>query len=289
MAHDKKDQLRVLIKLLDNSDNELYIHLDMKSDIIPDDVVSMAELSRIHVYKKYKIYWGDISQTKCQFFLLEEAVKSTHDYYHLISGTDLPIKSNEYISDFFEKNRGKQFVNFDSFSPSSMENVCFFHPTWYWMNRSRKGAILYKLLCKTDEILVAVQKRMNIRTGLYKGCNWFSITHDFAIDYIKYKNRIMRMIKNVVSPDECAIQCYYQFFNSSWDLYNESHDYKSVMRLIDWEHGNPYVWRINDKDEIIRTEHLFARKFDMEKDKEIIDFIYNYVKNENSVFSSGSY
>lgn len=34
------------------------------------------------------------------------------------------------------------------------------------------------------------------------------------------------------------------------------------LRAIDWERGNPYVWKMEDLQYLLETEHLFARKFD---------------------------
>lgn len=45
------------------------------------------------------------------------------------------------------------------------------------------------------------------------------------------------------------------------------------MRYIDWNRGNPYVWKINDYKELINSEYLFARKFDYNIDRYIVDKI----------------
>lgn len=37
-----------------------------------------------------------------------------YDYYHLLSGADLPIKTQEEINLFFEKNNGFEFVQYDT-------------------------------------------------------------------------------------------------------------------------------------------------------------------------------
>ena len=42
------------------------------------------------------------------------------------------------------------------------------------------------------------------------------------------------------------------------------------MRLIDWERGAPYVWTIEDYEELSSSEMMFARKFDMDADERII-------------------
>lgn len=47
----------------------------------------------------------------------------------------------------------------------------------------------------------------------------------------------------------------------------------SALRSIDWVRGRPYVWAFADKEELMNTGNLFARKFSTDKDKSVIDFI----------------
>lgn len=42
------------------------------------------------------------------------------------------------------------------------------------------------------------------------------------------------------------------------------------MRLIDWNRGEPYTFRISDISELINSDILFARKFDEKIDFEIV-------------------
>ena len=48
-------------------------------------------------------------------------------------------------------------------------------------------------------------------------------------------------------------------------------------RLIDWKRGKPYVWRIEDIPEIMRSDALFCRKFDMRVDSEIVNSIADWL------------
>ena len=50
------------------------------------------------------------------------------------------------------------------------------------------------------------------------------------------------------------------------------------MHKVDWNRGNPYIYRIDDYDELIHSKCMFARKFDSNVDKKIIDKLYSYVK-----------
>ena len=60
---------------------------------------------------------------------------------------------------------------------------------------------------------------------------------------------------------------------------NEDSDYRSCMRHIDWKRGNPYVFKIDDFDELINSPCMFARKFDINTDRKICEKIFNYLKS----------
>ena len=49
------------------------------------------------------------------------------------------------------------------------------------------------------------------------------------------------------------------------------------MRLIDWKRGRPYVFRLNDFDEIINSPAMFARKFSSDE-IEIVHKIKDYIE-----------
>ena len=59
------------------------------------------------------------------------------------------------------------------------------------------------------------------------------------------------------------------------NIYNKNDEYKSCLREIDWERGSPYVWKKEDKDILLSSINIFARKFDENVDKEIMKIIMN--------------
>ncbi|MGL5245877.1 MAG: beta-1,6-N-acetylglucosaminyltransferase, partial [Sarcina sp.] len=81
----------------------------------------------------------------------------------------------------------------------------------------------------------------------------------------------------------CSDEVFLQTFslNSSFKnkIYSITSENNGSLRFIDWKRGNPYVFRINDFEELIKPSYLFARKFDVNTDKEIIDKLYDYIKN----------
>ena len=56
---------------------------------------------------------GDYSQIKTELALFTKAYdKGPYLYYHLLSGVDLPLKSQNTIHSFFNKHQGKEFIGF---------------------------------------------------------------------------------------------------------------------------------------------------------------------------------
>ncbi len=287
MAHNNPEQLKILLKLLDYEENEIYLHIDKKNtDILMHNIAQYVKYASIHIYKKYKVYHAGYSQTVCQTFLLEKACKTYHDYYHLISNADLPLKSNDEIVRFFKENNGKEFIHFESRNYIE-KDVCKYY------------FFLYFLICKTHGIVrsflktienksISVQKKWGVNRKFYCGANWYSITHSLATDFCKHKKEMLRKVRWTISSDELIMQTFVlDISNKNYPLYAETtsdYDYKSLNRAIDWYRGDPYIWRAKDYNELINSPAVFGRKFDITIDEKIVKDIANYVRgNEQEI------
>ena len=119
----------------------------------------------------------------------------------------------------------------------------------------------------------SVNSSSNDSAFFHKGSNWFSITHCLA-KYILTKGAF---IKHYFKYSRCGDEEFIQTITAH-SKFNNTVSHKSI-RLIDWKRGSPYVWTNNDFDELISSDKLFARKFDISKDPDIVMRIYNSVKN----------
>lgn len=123
MAHNEPELFGILMNLLDDERNDIYVHIDKKADISLFDKFKLKR-SRLYFIDRMSVYWGDESQVKAEFALLRAAQSNgDYDYYHLLSGVDLPLKSQDYIHQFFEEHRGKEFVGvtFSDFNLKDLE------------------------------------------------------------------------------------------------------------------------------------------------------------------------
>ncbi len=286
MVHNNKEQLINLIKLLDYADNELYIHIDKKVHLIDDEeLLLICNHSKVHILRTVKVAWGAYSQIKCEIALLQEATKTKHIYYHLISGSDVPLKSNEELHRFFYENRGKEFIHFQGkkVGKSTIEHVQYYHFLQEYTNAY--GLTINKLIRATEHVFVGIQKILKINRWdnsleLQKGANWFSITDELARFIVDKRDIIKKLFNYTLSGDELFLQT--MVINSDYKakLYKPSFDdnYQQCARIIDWTRGKPYVFQPTDIDELSTSDSLFARKCSPELTKTIGDLMHQINK-----------
>lgn len=285
MAHNQFHILEVLLKLIDDERNDIFLHIDKKvSNFDFNHFKNVVKKSNLYFTKRYDIRWADISQTMATVNILEEAVKNKqiYKYYHLLSGVDLPLKNQDQIHAFFE-NKNNEFIHFCSKENRKivMDRYIYMHFFTKYLREKNK---VYKILRLIDKIIYLFQKIVSVKYNKYNklkikvGASWFSITEKFAEYVIENKNNILKLYNHTKMADESFLQTLVYNSNFRKNLYKkgvENDDYMACLRYIDWTRGNPYVWKISDYDNLVNSNYLFARKFDEKESKELIDKIYN--------------
>lgn len=277
IAHTQFNLLELLIRKLDDKRNDIFIHIDFKvKDFDFDYFSSLAKFSRvIFTKKRLDITWGDYSQVECEMTLLETAAKNEdksnpYSYYHLISGVDLPIKTNDEIHSFFNENNGKEFVHFTSSNGKDFESrLRYYH--FFRRRRNVFTKILAQISFRIQKAL-GVNRLKNKNIKVQKGCNWFSITGELARYIVDNLPQYKKIFNYSYCGDETFIQTIIVNSKFSENLFMPdcNNDHFACARLIDWERGNPYVWKMEDYDLIKSSACMFARKFDENVDKEIV-------------------
>ena len=279
IAHNQFALLEKLIKALDDERNGIFIHIDAKvPDFDFEKFAGLTEYSRvIFTENRVNITWGDESQVECEKTLLKCAVShenpdSPYEYYHLLSGVDLPIKSNDEIHAFFKENAGKEFVHYSAsqVEATSVTRLKYYH--FFRKKRNLFNKILAQIALKI-QILFGVDRLKGKNIKVQKGCNWFSITGDFARYAVSKLDEYENVFKYTYCGDEVFIQTLLENSPYSGNLFMPdcNNDHFACVRLIDWERGNPYVWRIADAEIIKNSPCLFARKFDLSVDSKVVD------------------
>lgn len=284
-----KDDLtfRTLLQMLDDSRNDIYIHMDSKLKDYNEEIIeNIVQKGRIIHIKRTNVQWGGYSLIQAELSLLEKAIKiGRYLYYHLLSGQDLPIQTQDYIHKFFNENRGKEFIHFQSLKFSYYDRVRYYYFFQDYLGRGKKN-IRKKIVYSINVVLLKLQKIMrlhrNLNVSFQKGSNWFDITDDFARYVISEKKWIEKTFKYTFCGDEIFLQTL--CFNSNFknNLYDKHYDNNVIanMRLIDWTRGDPYVFCKEDFVELKQSNMLFARKFSCTDDSIIISCLEKEYGNE---------
>ena len=278
IAHKNDYTFQTLLNLIDDERNDIFIHMDKKNEQYRfNESAKQIKKSKIYqVEDRNDVVWGDYSQIATELALLELAINvGKYEYYHLLSGEDLPVKSQDYIHHFFEQNRGKEFVRFENPTFLHSERVCQYHFAQRLIGKPESHPYLYLL----EHYFIKLQKMIGVKRNkdirFQKGTNWFSITDNLAREVVDKKAWIKRVFKFTKCCDEVFLQTIINQSKFKERLYHKSYDndLHAIMRLIDWNRGAPYIFRSLDKELLEETDMLFARKFDCTVDKKIIDYI----------------
>ena len=280
LAHDNLYTLKKIIMSLDSKYFDLYIHVDKKSNICFADVKDLCKMSTLYFYKVIDVRWADFSQVEAELFLLSKSVMKEYEYYHLISGNDMPLKRPKDIYDFFHGSK-LEYVHFSSKETerSKIDWVKYYH---LFMKKIRNNLFLNVL----DKFLVLLQKVVfvnrlrNKNIKIMSGANWFSITNELANYTIQNADFIRKTYRYTRSPDEIFLQTLIENSVFKEHLYNKEYNdnYDSCKRLIKWDGKKPYVFKSDDYDELDNSSMFFARKFDENEDGMIIDLLYKRLR-----------
>lgn len=278
IAHKNDYTFQTLLNLIDDERNDIFIHMDKKNEQYQfGESAKQIKKSKIYqVEDRNDVVWGDYSQIATELALLELATDvGRYEYYHLLSGEDLPVKSQDYIHHFFEQNKGKEFVRFESSTFLHSERVCQYHFAQRLIGKPESHPHLYWL----EHYFIQFQKLIGVKRNkgiqFQKGANWFSITDELAREVVDNKLWIKRVFKFTECCDEVFLQTIVNQSKFKERLYHKfyDNDLHAIMRLIDWNRGTPYIFRSVDKELLEETDMLFARKFDCTVDKEIVNYV----------------
>lgn len=290
MCHTNFHQLNILLELLDDARNDIYLHIDKKSNgFSAEQIQNHVSKAKIYFISPITVGWGGDSQIKAEVRLLREAVKSKHQYYHLISGMDLPLKTQDEIHRFFNEHSGTDFVAMERNHPHNINKQFMERLEYYYIyqNRISDGDDdRAKSLVKKQEKCLTWQKKHHInrikdtKIDFIKGCNWFSITQDAAC-YVLHN---YKKFKSVFRYAYCAEEIFLQTILANSPFVNNIED--DCLRLIDWDrresNAHPRIFREEDFELLTHAgeNKLFARKFDEKTDSIIIDKMYRYLKSQ---------
>lgn len=276
IIHNNFYNFEKLLQLLDDERNDIYVHVNKKvKNFDFDKYAKIIKKSKILFSKKrFPIFWGSPLLLKTEMHLLKQAYNSgKYSYFHLLSGSDLPIKSKDYIYDYFEKYK-REFV---SFSDNWDEKLLKYYYVFDGFLHTEHNKYISFLFRNIESIILSIQKKIGVDRlkrfeVISKGSNWFSITPQFAkICIEEYEKKYRELFRFTILPEENFVQMMALLNKHTISISKEGN-----MRYVKWMGmDSPAVLEMSDWKDLKNSECLFARKFDADKDIDIINKIFS--------------
>lgn len=279
LAHTQVELLNILLDQLDDLEIDIYLHLDQKSNILIKKIRKNKNL--IILDKRVNVQWGDFTQIQAELNIFQEIANSNKKYKKilLISGQDLLIKKINVLKQQVYLNNYEYIENYEIENSNldiKSDRVLIKYPK-YLIGRNKTQIFFNRVYRK---VYTYFFKKKKYNGKIFYGSNWINISLD-AMNYIlkeMEKKEVKELFKDGFLVDETFVQTILS--NSIFKNNIRVENY----RYIDWKNGPEYpkILLKNDFEKIINSNKWFARKFDIEKDKEVIEQIINYTSEEKS-------
>ena len=258
LAHNDISLLKTLVECLDDVRNDIYIHWDAKSGDNP--AIETLNSNLFFLKERVDVRWASFSMVKAEYLLFKTAFKKgPYAYYHLLSGADLPIKTQDYIHTECERMAGTEFIGYADAPQTEIDfrvQHRFLFPDDFKTKSILKRGLRFLYLKYQD---LAHKRRTDIL--IKKGSQWCSLTHSFVGYLIGQEGLVKEIFANSFCPDEMFIQTVCAnspFFNKVKEARTE---FDGNMRYIKWKDGELFPIEETDLSDLKSSEKWFARKF----------------------------
>ena len=266
LAHNEFDLLRLLVRCLDDERNDIYVHIDKKVATLPELHTDKAGLTMLP--NRVDVRWGAPSMIQAEITLFEAALaKGPYQYYHLLSGVDLPLKSQDYIHDFCDRYDGDEFIGYTwTQMPEDFRRKV---QCWHIFPEDFKSDNPIKIALRAGFLRLQEALRLyrNKDVDFKKGSQWVSLTEGMARYFVDHKDWVRKTFLHTFCCDELVVQtlCWMSPYRKR--IHSLESDGSGCMRMIGWREQpgqKEFIlkdWSADDLERLKASPALFARKF----------------------------
>lgn len=278
LCHKNPQQVQGLIQQLDNGKNDFYLHIDKKANK-NDFLFSQENIFYVAEEDREDIKWASIQMVSATIKLMSLVKKQNreYDYVILLSGQDFPIKTNAEIENCLKENKGFNFIEVLSHKDKNYKRYLKRNTIVYynWMYKysfiARMLKKLYILLTGGYNHTFPVFRRKNkFNFDFEFGSQWWAFTYDcfaWILNYIEDHPEIYHYYEKAITADE-------SFFQTIYMLSPYKDKRKDKLTYLEMGRNHPKTFIETDFELLsARKSELFARKFDIDVDSEIIEKI----------------
>jgi hypothetical protein len=279
-VHTQPQLLGRILRVLEQSNHYFFVHVDKKSNLFDEFKRACAGIENVcFTNQRIAVYHAGISQVHVSQILIKEAMahEVDFDYYHVISGQDYPLRSNQQFDDFFEQTTHSFMYIDEGDFKASMDNHyersinrCHFNKTTSYVARIYNKFRLYQFVQ-----LICPRPKLQHLIGGWDWFSWSRATTHYVMDYLRQHPEYLRRFDHT----SCSIEIIYATLLEPQKERLEI-ETTNPLRYISWHPHRPVQttyrpFNLTEEDYpfVIDSKAFFCRKVDEVESARLLDMI----------------
>ncbi|MDX9964223.1 beta-1,6-N-acetylglucosaminyltransferase [Desulfobacter postgatei] len=285
--------VQLACKLAANTSCKVFIHHDYSVTDLPED--AFKENANIEILPfSINVEWGDISMVHAMHDSMQYVFNNQQkfDWFILISEQDYPVRKVSEIEKHLAVSKYDGFLTYFSADMDKEVAAVINKRYFFWYFKLPKYWRLFRFYkwiaqklepCKNVQWFlgasnsgprIGIKRRdviFNKGFDCYKGQPWMTINRrcvKYVLETVKRNPKIIKYYSKTLIPEESIFNTILAN-NPMLKLKND------CRRYIQWKAGaaHPTVLTLHDYKNIVTSGKDFARKFDIDVDREIIQML----------------
>lgn len=296
LVHKNKEQVERLISRLKHKNIDIFVHIDKKAPFAPEDLTVPDNV--FFTEKRHDACLFEFSLVDAEFELICAAKKQgEYKYFLLLSGQCYPLLSIERIYNFLEENYPKPFIDIiapteTNYVPGVFKHVYIlkrfklktydflqrhFSYKMYRLLRYIPGGFAFVISRLKELFYQSPHKRLE-KLGYLNCCGaqWW-ILPDYIIELMlkeRENEAFCRAISDAFGCDETFFQTAIMKHKDECDIeLDAQRSYLERRWFYIFKGGHPIILQSEHYDQLAESNMLFARKFDINVDRAILDML----------------
>ena len=288
IAHKSPQHVKRLVVALNDDTSMFFIHLDKRVTLDLFKPLFKDCINVEFVEPRAQSIWGGFGILEAHINSYLFIKKRVEHFSHviLLSGQDFPLKTNDYINTFLQNHLEHSFIEYfplpnAGWGPfGGMERYQKFHLQF------TRLPVFVKRLQRVFNFAYKLKWYRKIPKGMkpFGGSDWYILNKkafDYMVDFIVKNKRIVSFFKFGFHPYELFFQTV--LLNAGDEIASSLiNDNKKYTNWSKPAGPYPAILLKEDLPLLLNTDKLFARKFDLDIDYQVVDELEQNLQQNKS-------
>jgi hypothetical protein len=276
LCHKEPERVARLVKRLQTDIDFFQVHFDttvgkQQFKEWKKIIEHQCDKRNLEVVSEFRCRWGSFGGVNATLNAMRRFKDHNYDYFVNLSGDCYPIKPIQIIKNSFDGQTAAFMEVFEL--PTSIWNNGGMERLWYKHYFPSVGKHSKRLR------IPRLNRKLPYKLKPYGGSAFFCLPKmhvDYILEFIDKKPAVKKFFKHTNIIDEVFFQTILK--NSPF----QSHIFNDNKRYISWNgsrDSHPKFLTVADFESFMKSDKLFARKFSLAVDKDILDLIDQKLEN----------